>query len=51
MSRPSTEHYARAAKGENGTRYGFVFVDELGFERHKPASFASLATAFTDYRL
>ena len=36
---------------ENGTRYDFVFVDEIGFERHKPASFVSLATAFTDYRL
>ncbi len=32
------------AAEKNGTRYDFVFVDELRFERHKPASFASLAT-------
>jgi type III restriction enzyme len=35
---------------ENGQQYGFVFVDETSFERHKPATFGTLVAAFTEYR-
>ena len=38
------------AAEENGTRYDFVFVDELGFEKHKPKTFASLAAGFVEYK-
>lgn len=38
------------AAEENGQRYDFVFVDQVGFERHKPKTFASLAASFNDYR-
>jgi type III restriction enzyme len=31
-------------------RYDFVFVDQTGFEKHPPATFAGLAAAFTDYK-
>lgn len=40
---------ANAAE-ENGQQYGFVFVDELGYEKHKPKTFASLAASFMEYR-
>ena len=39
-----------ASKGESGTRYGFVYVDQEGFERHRPSSFAGLVSAFRDYQ-
>lgn len=35
---------------ENGAHYDFVFVDQSGFERNPPATFAGLATAFTEYQ-
>jgi type III restriction enzyme len=35
---------------ENGQRYDYVFVDEEGFERHRPKTFAALAASFTDYK-
>ncbi len=35
---------------ENGPRYDFVFVDQEGFEKHKPAGFSALAATFTEYR-
>jgi type III restriction enzyme len=38
------------AAEENGQKYDFVFVDELGYEKHKPKSFAALASSFTEYR-
>jgi type III restriction enzyme len=31
-------------------RYDFVFVDQEGFEKHPPATFAGLAAAFTEYK-
>lgn len=40
-----------SAADENGQRYEFVFVDQTGFEKHPPKSFASLAASFTEYRL
>ena len=38
------------AAEENGQHYDFVFVDQTGFERHAPKTFAALADSFTDYR-
>ena len=35
---------------ENGPRYDFVFVDQLGFEEHQPKTFAALAASFTEYK-
>jgi type III restriction enzyme len=39
-----------ASKAEEGTRYGFVYVDQESFERHKPSSFAGLARTFREYQ-
>jgi len=39
---------ANAAAGEE--RYGFVYVDQESFDRHKPASFGGLVAAFRDYQ-
>jgi type III restriction enzyme len=38
------------AAEENGQRYDFVFVDEAGFEKHQPKTFAALAASFTEYK-
>lgn len=38
------------AAEENGQQYGFVFVDQTGFEKHAPKTFAALAASFTDYK-
>ncbi len=38
------------AAEENGQRYQYVFVDQAGFEKHPPTTFAALATSFTDYK-
>lgn len=38
------------ATGEGGTRYGFVYVDQESFERHKPSSFTGLASTFREYQ-
>ena len=35
---------------ENGQRYDFVFVDQAGFDKHEPTTFASLVASFTDYK-
>lgn len=40
---------ATAAEGD-AVRYEFVYVDQAGFERHRPTSVAGLASAFTEYR-
>ncbi len=34
---------------ENGQRYGFVFVDQIGFTKHAPKTFAALTQSFTEY--
>ncbi len=39
---------ANAAAGED--RYGFVYVDQESFDRHKPTSFGGLVAAFRDYQ-
>ncbi|MBX3121057.1 MAG: DEAD/DEAH box helicase family protein [Nitrospira sp.] len=38
------------AAEENGQRYQYVFVDQAGFEKHSPTTFAALTTSFTDYK-
>jgi type III restriction enzyme len=35
---------------ENGMRYDFIYVDQIGFEKHKPATLADLITSFTEYK-
>ena len=36
---------------QNAVRYDFVFVDEEGFKKYQPASFAALMKSFCDYKL
>ena len=38
------------AAEDNGSRYEFVFVDQTGFEKHPPGTFAALAASFTEYK-
>jgi type III restriction enzyme len=38
------------AAEDNGRRYDFVFVDQPGFEKHTPNTFAALAASFTEYK-
>jgi type III restriction enzyme len=38
------------AAEENGQRYDFVFVDQNGFGKHAPKTFAALTASFTDYK-
>ena len=38
------------AAEENGQEYGFVFVDENGYEKHKPKTFTALVASFTEYK-
>ena len=40
-----------AAKDDGGSMYRFVYVDQEGFERNPPKSFAALAAAFTEYQI
>jgi len=35
---------------QSDVRYGFVYVDEAGFEKYQPKTFADLLAAFRDYR-
>jgi type III restriction enzyme len=45
----ATEASAQAETGQ-ARRFGFVYVDQDGFQRHKPASFAALVSSFRDYQ-
>lgn len=36
--------------GIPGRRYDFVFVDQIGFEKHLPKTFAALAAGFREYQ-
>lgn len=38
------------AAEENRQRYDFVFVDQAGFEKHTPNTFAMLVASFTEYK-
>ena len=35
---------------EDGQVYDYVFVDQIGFERHEPKTFAALVASFTEYK-
>jgi type III restriction enzyme len=35
---------------ERPSRYDFVYVDQPGFEEHRPVTFSALAASFTEYR-
>ena len=35
---------------ENGRQYEFVYVDQPGFEKHIPNTFAALVASFTEYK-
>ncbi len=41
---------ADATAADAGVTYGFVYVDEEGFAKHAPATFAALTASFTDYQ-
>ena len=41
---------ATAGDGDNGARYGFVYVDQDSFQKHKPTSFAGLVNTFREYQ-
>lgn len=44
------EDATEATKDDGGPRYKFVYVDQESFERHKPSSFAALASMFREYQ-
>ena len=39
-----------ASEADGGPRYGFAFVDQHGFEQHKPETFAGLLSSFREYQ-
>jgi type III restriction enzyme len=39
-----------ASASEGGAVYRFVYVDQEGFDQHKPKTFDALATSFTEYQ-
>ena len=39
-----------ASQEQDGTPYGFVYVDQEGFEKHPPKTFAGLVAAFREYQ-
>lgn len=41
---------ATIASEEDAIRYRFAYVDQDGFERHRPTTFAALAASFTEYQ-
>ncbi len=39
-----------ATAADKPARYDFVYVDQAGFTKHRPATFAVLAEVFTEYK-
>ena len=39
-----------AAAADGGAAYRFLFVDQPGFEKHRPKTVADLAVSFTEYQ-
>lgn len=39
-----------ASVAESGVTYRFIYVDQKGFEKHPPGTFAALAASFTEYQ-
>jgi type III restriction enzyme len=44
------EDATTASLAEDGPSYRFVYVDQPGFERHRPATFAALVSGFQEYQ-
>lgn len=44
------EDATEASKDDGGPSYQFVYVDQEGFKKHKPSTFAGLASAFREYQ-
>ncbi|MFZ5861568.1 MAG: DEAD/DEAH box helicase family protein [Nitrospirota bacterium] len=44
------EDATRASQSEGGPAYRFVYVDQEGYERNPPRTFASLVAGFTEYQ-
>lgn len=44
------EDATHATKDDGGPIYRFVYVDQESFERHKPTSFAGMASTFLEYQ-
>lgn len=44
------EEATEASQTNAGPKYRFVYVDQGGFERHPPASFAMLVAGFVEYQ-
>ncbi len=44
------EEATAALKDAGGPAYRFAYVDQRGFESHRPASFAALIAGFTEYQ-
>ena len=40
----------QASQADGGSAYRFVYVDQDGYERNSPKTFAALATSFTEYQ-
>lgn len=39
-----------ASAADDGPKYGFLYVDQEGFEQHKPQSFAGLVASFREHQ-
>lgn len=44
------EDVCTASKADGGTKFGFVYVDEQGWERNPPRDFAGLRAAFREFQ-
>lgn len=44
------EDATAASRAEGGPAYGFVYVDQLGWERSPPRDFAGLRAAFREFQ-
>lgn len=44
------EDATAASKADGGTTYRFVYVDQEGYERNPPTTFAALGTSFTEFQ-
>jgi len=44
------EDAIRGSRAEGGSAYRFVYVDQAGFEAHRPQDFAGLVQMYRDYQ-
>lgn len=45
------EDATAASQAEGGPAYGFVYVDQAGFERNRPVNFAGLVASFSEFQV